>query len=93
MMRRDVRPPLFGFALALAERQVFTHDATGIGLFVRCARGTIRLVDPEGAVHVLAPGDRWGTTRRGRLALEALTSARVELEVALAPVRSGARER
>ena len=73
----------FRFTLALGETQIWTHDAAACGLFVACLEGSVWLTDGEGADRVLDAGDRWGTTRSGRIVVEALARARLEVEVAL----------
>jgi len=74
--------PLLRFTLALGERQVWSHDVMAAGFFLRCTDGSLWLTDGEGGDRILHAGDRWGTTRHGRIVVEALSRARFEVEVA-----------
>ncbi|WP_373048741.1 DUF2917 domain-containing protein [Vulgatibacter sp.] len=80
--------PVFRIHLQLAERQVWSHEVEGVGFFVRCDSGSIWLTDAEGADRILRPGDRWGSTRKGTVVVEALARSRLELQIAgVGPVR------
>lgn len=65
--------------------QVQSHVAGRAGLVVRCEGGSIWLSDGRGGDHVLEAGDRWETSRRGLVVVEALEASRYELRVVAAP--------
>jgi hypothetical protein len=66
--------------LELLRDAAWSAEVGRMGLEVRCARGVLLVTvegDPED--HLLSPGEAFATSRRGRLAVWALTAARLHL--------------